>query len=87
MSSRTSATNLDSGTTTAGAPLTHGGALAHRMLNEVQVRALTTLSRATRWRMARSGTFPKPIKISTGRIAWREADVLAWLSAKTEVAA
>ena len=63
------------------------GAGSPRLLKEAQVRDLTTLSRITRWRMIRSGTFPKPIKISTGRIAWRESEVLTWLASKTETAA
>ncbi len=87
MPSRNPTTKFDSGTTTSGASIPDNGIAAHRMLNEVQVRALTTLSRASRWRMARLGTFPKPIKISTGRVAWRESEVLTWLTSKTEVAA
>lgn len=87
MPSRNSAPKPADAATTAAASHADERAAAHRMLNEVQVRTLTTLSRASRWRMARCGEFPKPIKISTGRIAWRESEVLTWLASKTETAA
>jgi len=31
----------------------------------------------TAWRKRREGTFPQPIRISTGRVAWRRADLEA----------
>jgi prophage regulatory protein len=50
------------------------------------VEARTTLSRVTLWRKSRDGDFPKPLKISANRIAWREADVDAWIASKMGVA-
>ncbi len=48
------------------------------------IRKRTVLSRVpfsdtTLWRRVKDGTFPKPIHISTNAIAWREADVEAWI--------
>ena len=48
------------------------------------VQTVTSLSRTTVWRQIRAGAFPAPIKISPGRVAWRESDVVAWLNARTE---
>jgi prophage regulatory protein len=75
--------NPVSGDTSQATSSTLPDAKSLRLLKEAQVRDLTTLSRITRWRMIRNGTFPKPIKISTGRVAWRESEVLAWLTSKT----
>ena len=37
-------------------------------------------SAATLWRMARAGTFPKPIKLSERVTAWKVGDVRAWMA-------
>lgn len=39
-------------------------------------------SAATLWRMARAGTFPKPIKLSERVTAWRVGDVRAWMASQ-----
>jgi prophage regulatory protein len=44
------------------------------------------ISQPTIWRMRRNGTFPQPVSISPNRIAWREADVVAWVEARTAAA-
>jgi predicted DNA-binding transcriptional regulator AlpA len=46
-----------------------------RLLKPAAVQDRTTLDRVTIWRKVKDGTFPKPIYISVGRIAWREADI------------
>ena len=33
----------------------------------------------TLWRMRQRGDFPEPLRISPGRVGWRESDVAAWL--------
>jgi len=53
-----------------------------RFLTLEQVRDLHPVSRATRWRMVRDGDFPPPVRISPGRIAWRESDVRQWIAAR-----
>jgi prophage regulatory protein len=44
------------------------------------------MSQPTIWRMRRNGTFPQPVAISPNRIAWREADVVAWVETRTATA-
>ena len=39
-------------------------------------------SAATLWRMARAGTFPKPIKLSERVTAWKVGDVRSWMAAQ-----
>ena len=50
------------------------------MLRLAQVVGLTSLSRATIYRLVGSGQFPKPIRLSLGRVAWFKRDVVGWLS-------
>jgi prophage regulatory protein len=50
-----------------------------RLLSTDEVMRRTTLSRSTLWRLSRCGAIPRPIRITPGRIAWRESDVAAWL--------
>lgn len=51
-----------------------------KLLRKRDVIALTSLSAPTIWRLERAGKFPRAIRISAGRIAWREEDVMAWLA-------
>jgi predicted DNA-binding transcriptional regulator AlpA len=56
-----------------------------RLLDDAEVRArLGNVSRSTRQRLQRVG-FPKPLRVSPGRIAWREADVDRWINERTEL--
>lgn len=36
------------------------------------------ISPASLWRKVKAGTFPRPIKLSTGITAWRNTDLLEW---------
>ncbi len=57
------------------------------LLSVKQVQAATTLSRTTLWRMARAGTFPAPVRLSPGRVAWRQDEVDAWVASRERRAA
>ncbi len=60
------------------------GPLFPRFLPEQEVVERTTLARATIWRGVKAGTFPKPAKISTHRVAWYEHEVNAWILAQRD---
>lgn len=53
-----------------------------RLIDKPQVLARVPWSDTTLWRRVKDGTFPAPLRISANRIAWREADVEAWIAAK-----
>jgi len=36
------------------------------------------MGRATIWRMVKRGEFPKAVRLSPGRVAWREVELVAW---------
>ena len=45
-----------------------------------EVIEITTLSRASIYRLIADGDFPKQVKLSTRACAWVEQDVLDWLN-------
>lgn len=49
-----------------------------RFMRERDVLDVTSLSRTTLWRVMKSGQFPRPVRISPGRVGWRESEVIAW---------
>lgn len=49
-----------------------------------QVTQYVGLSRPTIYRKISDGTFPKPVRISTGRVGWFVDDVDVWLATLTK---
>ena len=49
-----------------------------------QLDAVTSLSRATRWRMRREGTFPNPVHISKGRVGYPKTTIDDWIASRIE---
>jgi len=47
-----------------------------------EVLEITTLSRASIYRLIGDGTFPKQVKLSVRACAWVEQDVLDWMNDK-----
>lgn len=44
---------------------------------------LLPFGRASLWKFAKSGQFPKPIHVTGGITAWRNKDVILWLEAQS----
>ncbi|WP_341849220.1 helix-turn-helix transcriptional regulator [Chelonobacter oris] len=53
------------------------------LLSKARVIEITSLSHTTIWRMMKNGTFPKSVKASMGRVAWRKSDIDNWLAERT----
>ncbi|WP_168202946.1 MULTISPECIES: helix-turn-helix transcriptional regulator [unclassified Tardiphaga] len=45
---------------------------------EDELKTIHPVSRVTRWRQEKAGSFPKRINLSPRTIAWRRADIEAW---------
>lgn len=58
-------------------------ATVDRFLEFPEVRNRTTLSRTTLWRREREGAFPRAVRISKGRVGWRESEVQRWLEERS----
>ena len=50
--------------------------------NRKEVIALTGLAQTTIWRMERAGQFPARITLAARRVAWRRAEVDAWIETR-----
>lgn len=65
----------DTATTAAVSPATAPPRLAY---SEADLDRAGILSRKTRWRMRREGTFPEPVRAGRRRL-YRAPDIHAWL--------
>lgn len=54
----------------------------HKYIRLAELREMVPLSRATIWRRAKEGTFPRPVKLSPGIVAWNLQSVEHWLAQK-----
>lgn len=50
-----------------------------RLLRRPEVEARTAIGRATIYKKIADGTFPRPVKTGKRGVAWREADIAAWI--------
>ena len=57
-----------------------------KILRMADVVAVTGVSRRTIYRWFNKGEFPKPVKLGSHHIGWRNGDVQDWLASR-EVAA
>lgn len=60
---------------------------APRLLALKAVTDRTSLSRMTIIRAVERGEFPRPLRLSAQRIAWRESDVADWINSRNLVVA
>ena len=54
-----------------------------RLLRRQLVEQVTGLPTSSLYAAMKAGQFPKPVNISPRRVAWREADVNAWIASRT----
>jgi prophage regulatory protein len=52
------------------------------VLRRPQVEQITGLGRSTIYEWMKDGRFPLPIKLGARAVAWRQADILAWLESR-----
>jgi prophage regulatory protein len=60
----------------AEAPPTH---VLEPLLTVSDVLDLVPFSKSTLYKKIRAGTFPKPLPISDGRVAWRSSAIARWM--------
>lgn len=56
-------------------------------LSDLQVAARYSVHRATPWRWAQDGKFPKPVSLSPGCTRWKLSEIEAWEAARASAAA
>lgn len=53
-----------------------------RLLSKREVKALVTYSFAHTARLEAAGQFPKRVRLGTGRVAYVESEVAAWIASR-----
>ncbi|GKX51553.1 helix-turn-helix transcriptional regulator [Budvicia aquatica] len=60
-----------------------------KLLSLKTVLELCSISRSSVYRQIKAGYFPEPVRVTGGvnarRVAWREEDILRWLSERQNV--
>lgn len=56
--------------------------MPQKLLRRVDVEARTGLSRSTIYAWMEKDEFPKPVKLGTRLVAWREKDIDAWVDGR-----
>jgi len=54
------------------------------LLTLKEVAARTRLSRATIYKMVRSGDFPRQVRIGAAKVAWFRSEVESWLQQRAD---
>ena len=50
-----------------------------RLLRRREVEKITGVSRASIYRLMRSGRFPLPVRVSDTAVRWKESDINSWI--------
>ncbi len=58
---------------------------SRRILRDPEVTKRTGRSRVQRWRDAREGKFPSPVRLGANAVGWYEDEIEAWLAARPRV--
>ena len=51
-----------------------------RFIREPEINRITGLSRTTRWRLERTGRFPRKRKLSDNAVGWLASEIEAWMA-------
>ena len=51
----------------------------NRLLRRSQVEEIAGLSRSSIYRRMQKGEFPRPVKIGSAAVRWKEREIVAWL--------
>ena len=56
--------------------------IGERVVREAEVRQSTGLSRTTRWKLERAGSFPRRRQFSPGISGYLESELVEWLRSR-----
>lgn len=56
--------------------------MQERFIRFDSLAEIVGLSRTTIYRMEQQGKFPKRVKLGSNSVAWRQSEVLNWMSVK-----
>ena len=53
-----------------------------RLLRRRDVERITGISRASIYRLMQEGDFPRPVKVGSTAVRWKESDIAAWIETR-----
>ena len=56
--------------------------MCDRLLRRREVEDMTGLSRASIYRLMQQGVFPRPVKVGSTAVRWKESDIAAWIESR-----
>ncbi|QNM82400.1 AlpA family phage regulatory protein [Sphingomonas sabuli] len=56
----------------------------NNLLGLKRVREMTSLGKSTIYRMIAGKQFPRPLRLSERRVAWRQSDINDWLDTRAK---
>lgn len=58
--------------------------MRQRLIRLEDVMKMTALSRSSIYACIAEGRFPKPLRIGRRAVAWRESEILNWISSRQQ---
>ena len=53
-----------------------------RLLRRREVERITGMSRASIYRLMQGDEFPRPVKVGSAAVRWKESDIAAWIESR-----
>ena len=53
-----------------------------RLMRRREVERVTGMSRASIYRLMRSGRFPLPVRVGATAVRWKESDIADWIESR-----
>ncbi len=53
-----------------------------RLLRRREVEEITAMSRSSIYRLMQEGEFPRPVRVGSAAVRWRESDITVWLESR-----
>ena len=53
-----------------------------RLLRRREVERITGMSRASIYRLMQVDEFPRPVKVGSAAVRWKESDIAAWIESR-----
>ncbi len=53
-----------------------------RLLRRREVEKITAMSRSSIYRLMQEGEFPRPVRVGSAAVRWREGDITVWLESR-----
>ena len=53
-----------------------------RLMRRREVEKITGISRSSIYRLMQEGEFPRPVRVGSAAVRWRQSDITVWLESR-----